>query len=775
LQKITSLGNLQSPLLQERGRSIFNYKRSITIIFSLSSIILFSQPISRPFTSSWQFSKAGDSKWYKAEVPGTVHTDLLANKLIPDPFYRDNEKKVQWIEKEDWIYRTNFDLPADIVAKRFVQLSFDGLDTYADVFLNGILVLSANNMFRQWKTIELKQLLLAKNNVLQIVFHSAARHDDSLAVMSPIQLAGENNRMYSRKAQYQYGWDWGPRLVTCGIWKTIHWEAWSGDDKGMTVLPIFSEEPINNIRLVIDTGSGGRSFYFTKDGKPVYIKGANWIPCESFLPRAKKLKLYEKLISGAKEANINMLRVWGGGIYEDDIFYDLCDKYGIMVWQDFMFAGALYPADEASLKNIEFELRYQVNRLKHHPCIAIWCGNNEIDEAWHNWGWQDQFHYSANDSTKLWNDYQKIFHQLIPAILKDLDPARPYWPSSPSFGWGREQAYKEGDVHYWGVWWGKEPVEKFYDKVGRFNSEYGMQAFPSMNTIRKFSLPADWDTSSSTMRTHQKHPFGYQNIKLYIENKFKSPKGFENLVYVSQLMQADAIKTAIEAHRSKIPYNMGTMFWQWNDCWPVVSWSAVDYYGGKKALFYEVKRKYAEDFLSFYPVQLVEEGMGASMGPDMYATFFSDKDSSFEVVVSYSVNDFNGKVLSREDDRVFWFNNGVPLKIEYPALIKDKFETKYWLITVKRGNVEIARDIFFNLPPKDLKLPKANIKWKLLPGNRLELITDKFAYGVYIELPDGVETDDNFFHLLPKEKKIVTLNRSVTNSQIKIKTLADTY
>jgi beta-mannosidase len=333
------------------------------------------------------------------------------------------------------------------------------------------------------------------------------------------------------------------------------------------------------------------------NGKPTFIKGANWIPSDNFLPRAKKLKRYEQLIKAAKEANINMLRVWGGGVYEDDEFYDLCDKYGIMVWQDFMFAGALYPADPSFLQNIQEEVRYQVRRLRHHPSIVLWCGNNEIEEAWFNWGWQKQHNYSAQDSIKLWIDYKKIFHELIPRILKEEDPDRPYWPSSPSLGWGRDSAYKKGDVHYWGVWWGKEPVEKYNEKVGRFISEYGMQGIPDMKTIKQFSLPQDWDTSSAVMKTHQKHPFGWENIKYYIEQKFRTPKTFEDLVYVSQLMQADAIKTAIEAHRRAKPVTMGTLFWQWNDCWPVTSWSAVDYYGRKKALFYEVKRAFKDTVL----------------------------------------------------------------------------------------------------------------------------------------------------------------------------------
>jgi beta-mannosidase len=493
---------------------------------------------------------------------------------------------------------------------------------------------------------------------------------------------------------------------------------------------------------------------------------------ESFLPRAKKLNLYRKLIRSAKEANINMLRVWGGGVYEDDAFYDLCDEYGIMVWQDFMFAGAMYPGDEHFLKNVEEEVRYQVQRLRRHPSIVLWCGNNEIDEAWHNWGWQKQYGYSAADSAKLWNDYKKIFHQLIPDILKELDPQRPYWPSSPSLGWGREQAYNQGDVHYWGVWWGREPVEKYNEKVGRFNSEYGMQAFPDMKTIRQIARPNELDTSSAAMKAHQKHPFGYPNIKMYIENKFRTPKSFDDLVYVSQLMQADAIKTAIEAHRRNMPNTMGTMFWQWNDCWPVVSWSAVDYYGRKKALFYETKRSYAPNILSIH----------ATDSPELRLTFISEKDESFDALLEAEAFDFSGKKRSSlGTSPAFRVEKGKPVILAHPKVFisQKDLEDCYWVFRIKRKNLVLGETIYFFLPPKELNLPAPGITWKLLNSGQLELSSNKFAYGVFVEVPDGVELADNYFHLLPNVKKIIKFSSSVPpetlKKNIRIKSLADTY
>jgi beta-mannosidase len=730
-------------------------KRIILIIFVFIAFVAQAQQ-SVSLDKGWEFRKVGSDKWYKAEVPGTIHTDLLANKLIPDPFYRDNESKVQWVENEIWEYRTTFDIPHELFDQEHIEIQFDGLDTYADIYLNGTKIIRADNMFRQW-TADIKLIARRAANKLLIVFSPAAilakktREADSIR-------RPDNERVYVRKAQYQFGWDWGPRLVTCGIWKDI---------RLITTPSIEKPSAINNIRLAREKDSVGESFYFTVNGKPVFIKGANWIPPDNFLPRAKKIKRYEQLIREAKEANINMLRVWGGGVYEDDVFYDLCDKYGIMVWQDFMFAGALYPADSSFLNNIEEEVRYQVKRLRNHPCIALWCGNNEIEEAWFNWGWQKQFNYSAGDSLTLWNDYKKIFHELIPGILKELDSQRSYWPSSPSLGWGRDSAYKKGDVHYWGVWWGKEPVEKYNEKVGRFVSEYGMQGMPDMKTIKQFSLPEDWDTSSAVMRTHQKHPFGWENIKYYIEQKFRTPKSFEDLVYVSQLMQADAIKTAIEAHRRNKPTTMGTMFWQWNDCWPVTSWSAIDYYGRKKALYYEVKR-------SFSPINI----SCTIQGDVLVINIGSDENLTRDITVKFDVFSWDNRLFQSTLTRKYRILPDSVTRITTPILDEEMPEDGFARIYIEADGKVLSSQLLFFSAPNKWSLPKPNIRTEITKG-KIVITSDKFAYGVYIDVPDGVELEDNFFHLVPGEKKIVNFTSSIPLDQlrrnIKTKSLADTY
>ena len=539
---------------------------------------------------------------------------------------------------------------------------------------------------------------------------------------------------------------------------------------------------LRHVELVRHRDSLGESFYFSVNGLPVYIKGANWIPADNFLPRVLKNHRYRQLLEAAKEANINMLRVWGGGSYEDDQFYEICDELGIMVWQDFMFAGAMYPGDSSFIQNVSRECTDQINRLRNHPSLVLWCGNNEIEEAWFNWGWQKQFQYSATDSARIWRDYQHLFHRIIPTLIDSLDPTRPYWPSSPSLGWGRDSAYKKGDVHYWGVWWGKEKVEKYREKVGRFVSEYGMQGMPDMKTIREFADTSDLDTASAVMKVHQKHPFGWENIKKYINDRFPAPKNFTDLVYISQLMQADAIKMAIEAHRSAKPVNMGTLFWQWNDCWPVTSWSAIDYYGRKKALYYEVKRSFKNLLIlpsvsgSLLSAKVVCDSTMNYTNPDkiIRARVFDMQGKNLETIIGYAPQDAHDRGIDQlqlEIDTGKAFRRaGVDPRSSYL-----QFEI------VEAGNLSriISSCLFLFVPPKELKLSPPMIKWTLNPNHEIELSTDNFAYGVYIDGPDGMELEENYFHLAPHEKKLVkfrsTLSPDFLKKNIRIKSLADTY
>ncbi|MBK7306183.1 MAG: glycoside hydrolase family 2 protein [Chitinophagaceae bacterium] len=578
------------------------------LIFTLlfNPCIIFAQNITVELNKNWHFKNQKENKWYKANVPGTVHTDLLANKLIPDPYYRDNESKLQWIDKADWEYKTVFNLEEALFNKSMLELTFDGLDTYADVYLNGKLILQTDNMFRGW-AVYVKQFVKRTNNVLLIKFASAQNKVDSIAKSKLPLVLPDNNRVYLRKAQFQFGWDWGPKFVGCGIWKTIKLKGWNG----VRISPTFTIEK-NNIKLIQQKDSIGTSFYFEKNGKPIYAKGANWIPGDVFLPRLKR-EDYRKMLLSAKDANMNMLRVWGGGVYESDDFYDLCDSLGIMVWQDFMFAGGMYPGDEAFMNNVREEVKYQIERLRNHPCIVLWCGNNEVEEAWKNWGWQNQFNLHGADSAKVWNDYKRLFQDSLKKWVDEFDGTSPYVSTSPKNGWGHKESFTEGDSHYWGVWWGLEDWEVFENKTGRFVSEYGMQAMPNWNTIKSFTDSSDRFMQSPVIQSHQKASDGFKKLNHYLTRYFidsakLSRLSLEDYTYLSQCMQYYILKNSIAVHRSKYPANMGTLLWQLNDCWPVTSWSITDYSRQPKAAWYGVREAYRDDVLpvkdSVYPKDL---------------------------------------------------------------------------------------------------------------------------------------------------------------------------
>lgn len=794
-------------------------------------------------TENWTFNKQNEAKKYKATIPGTVHTDLFQNQLIPDPFFGANEKQLQWIENENWEYETHFTLSESELKNQNIDLEFEGLDTYATVFLNGKVVLEADNMFRKW-IISAKSYLKIGSNHLKVVFHSTVQKGKEEATKLSYTLP-EKERVFVRKAQYQFGWDWGPRFVTAGIWKNIKLKFWNSakienikysqielNDKkaileftteiyaskvktiqlkinqksetfnlkkgknkiqmqyeitnpklwwcnglGDANLYPFTVEinqkkqfldskklniGLRTIELIQEKDQAGKSFYFKLNGKSVFMKGANVVPPDSFLPRVSDTT-YFSLVENAKKANMNMLRVWGGGVYFDDAFYEACDAKGILVWQDFMFACSMYPGDEEFVENVKQEVIDNVNRLQNHPSIAIWCGNNENDEGWHNWGWQKQFNYSKADSTQIWNDYKKVFHEMIPNTLDSLLPKEKniYWSSSPSIGWGRKESLLQGDSHYWGVWWGKEPFEIYEKKVGRFMSEYGFQGMPNMETLRKVMNKEDLNFNSEAFKNHQKHPTGYETINEYMERDYVVPKDFEDYAYVSQLLQARGMKIAIEAHRRAKPYCMGTLFWQLNDCWPVTSWSSLDYYGNWKAFHYQAKRSFENLLFS------IEEEK------DSYRIYIVNDDLnqySGELVID--LIDFNGTKLWNE--KIIFIASENSSKVHFEISKKDflAFNLKQAVLSVSFPSLEkiYSRHYFFK--PKDLQLAKPNIQIKVLDKLTIEISSDVLAKDVFLSSENQVFFEDNYFDLLPNEKRIIKLSKAA--KEIKVKSLFDT-
>ena len=410
---------------------------------------------------------------------------------------------------------------------------------------------------------------------------------------------------------------------------------------------------IKTVQLVQELDEVGSSFYFKVNGEPFYAKGANYVPeemIETWIDHNNTLKLLHL----AKDAHFNMLRVWGGGIYPSDDFFNICDSLGILVWEDFMYAGTMYPYDEAFLDNAKMEALDQVKRLASHPSLALWCGGNEISEGYYNWGWQQSLGWSAEDDQAIKAGYDRLFEQILPMVVDLYDGTRPYWPSSPSKGWGRPESLTQGDVHYWGVWWGEQPYEAYREKVGRFNSEYGYQSYPDINTLKaaagdnaEFKALCDYEgddlysmiKKNAFLAAHQKHVRGTRQINDFIERYFPKAHTFEEYVNLSQRSQAYGMEIAIEAHRTAKPYNMGTLFWQLNDAWPVTSWSAIDYNGNPKVFYDQLKTLYAPVLLSFDR-------------NDNQVFVTSDMLRGIDGMLLVSVKDFDGQTLFEQTVKV---------------------------------------------------------------------------------------------------------------------------
>lgn len=560
----------------------------------------------------WQFLYNGD--WHYATVPGCIHTDLMNHNIIPDPFYGNNETLVQWVDDSVWVYRSSLYVPNN--AKDSFELVFDGLQTYANVYLNDSLVLSANNMFRKFK-VTLHADKLDDTNVVRVVFHPT-RHFDSLA-HKRLGFDIPDKRAFSRTAPYQQGWDWGPVLNSCGIWQDVYIQECGADSQQEVQILKGTWFDEHEITFKAEPDSIGLAYTFYDNGKPIMIKGANWIPSHSFPILTPQLKAkYRHLLESAKAANFNMIRLWGGGIYEHDYFYDLCDSLGIMVWQDFNFSCALYPSSHDFIENVKEEASYQVQRIAKHPCVVIWCGNNEVKNGWEDWGWQSQYAWNQEQIDFLSHSIDTLFSSngVLANAVSLYDPLnRPYVSSSPLYGWGHPECCTHGDSHYWGVWWGELPFEMYAEKTGRFMSEYGFQSYPDWSTICRFCPEDERFIGSPSMNTHQKHSRGVAIIDKAMMQYYgfdSKTVSLEDYCYLSQLLQAWGTGYGVWSHLKASPHCMGTLYWQLNDCWPVASWSSIDYYGNWKALHYRVKElfdpnvdiSYWDNYYSTYPKHL---------------------------------------------------------------------------------------------------------------------------------------------------------------------------
>jgi len=785
--------------------------------------------------------------WIPAVVPGTVHQDLIAAGLLPDPFDGLNERAAQWVGEVDWLYRCDFEVPPGEAAGETAVLCFDGLDTFATVWLNGAEVLSGDNMFVP-RRVEVTRLLRSGCNQLVLLFESALRRGRAReAEGGALPLwNGDSSRLYVRKAQYHYGWDWGPALLTAGPWRAVRLEYFSAriadlhcpvgvaadlqsatlpvsvdielggdvardaaetarrldelsvrlelfDPDGAVVaaatLPasggrVTTELAVHAPRLWWPNGHGDRPFYrlvaelqhtgtilerqevrlgmrrlrlvqaplehepgttfmFEINNVPIFCGGANWIPADSFTPRIAPER-YRALCVQAAAANMVMLRVWGGGIYEHEAFYEACDELGLLVWQDFMFACGIYPAPGWFRDSVRAEAEAQVRRLRHHPSLVLWCGNNEDYQIAGATG-----RYDANLTPEENADRfpaRLIYERLLPDVCATLDPTRPYWPGSPYGGHdGSDQTV--GDRHTWDIWHGRvAPYQEYAAYHGRFVSEFGMQAFPDRATIEAFAPPADRYPQSRTLDHHNKATDGPRRLAVYLNDNVRVPADLDGYIYATQLVQAEALTSAIRAWRRRWGgpgryQTAGALVWQLNDCWPVISWAMIDYYLRAKPAVYAVRRALAP----------LAPGLArTSDGVDLWAV--NGTASAVAVEIELRTWTLGGDMVALEKLSAslppvgttelgqFGFDPGASLIFDARLLLD--------------GQV-VARASLWPEPLKYLTLPDPVILLDLVSSEELRIRAARPAKGVVLAAGDGVAWSDNYLDLMPGDEQVI--------------------
>ncbi len=823
-------------------------------LFSLGKAATIPIPRRLSLNGDWQVSQIDREDWVPAKVPGCVHTDLLAAGKIPDPFYRENEKAVQWVGQSDWVYRRTFDVPREVLKNDRVLLRCEGLDTLAAVKINGKEVGRADNMFRLWE-FDVKPVLRAGENAIEISFESPfayikQRESDS----APAKWV--KGRAWVRKEPCSFGWDWGPNLPGCGVWKNISLENFnqgriadvlilqnrlgkkvtldveveaeivlktaqpfqaavsvfdvSDHDKmiaaatipisngngrgkleikhpklwwpaGMGKQPLYkiTVELLDPDRKLIDFTSkriglrelkiilpeNGNPLQFEINGVPFFAKGANWIPCDSFANRVTP-DILVRYISDAAAVNMNMLRCWGGGYYEDDALFDACDELGICVWLDFKFACAAYPAfDGQFMENVRFEARDNLRRLRHHPCIAVWCGNNEISLLNEAAEWRD--------NTMSRADYDKMFKGLLAQQVQTLAPQANYVSGSPDCG----------DTHYWDVWHGAKTFDAYRTLTG-FMSEFGYQSFPELKTIRAFTNEEDRaSVVTPVMKWHQRSGLGNlegnQEMLDMIHRYFKPPKDFETTLWLSQILQGYGIKIGAEYWRQTMPKSMGCVYWQYNDIWPGMSWSSVDYFGRWKALHYMARKFYAPILVS--GLENVEEGT-----VDIFVT--SDLLKTRRGTLTWNVTDLEGRSLAQASSN-----------LEIPARKSLKVKTLNlqeqiqkvgangfltWLI-LDVDERTVSDNLVLLALPKELKLLDPKLSTSVDEsgsGFLVKIESEKPALWAWLEL-EGADAkfSDNFVHVTPDSPRTILvqpgrrLNKDDFTKALRVRSLFDTY
>jgi len=826
-----------------------------------------------PLAAEWAFrllpgdargaAHPGLQQWRPAQVPGAVHTDLLAQGQIPDPYVGAPEAGLQWIGLADWEYRARFDVDAATLARAHAELAFEGLDTFAAVTLNGQPLLKADNSHRTWRA-RVDGKLRPAGNELRIVLRSPIRTLLPDVQAMPHKIAGNYPSPYGdepkdamvgnfvRKPGYHFGWDWGPRYVTAGIWRPVQLESWDGqrltelavqtraldatradleiaveiesaavgsaavqievlDPDGARVaridrkallkagdnriaIPVALQQPRRwwpvgqgeqarytvRATLAPDTSgathieqrtglrtvelrrevdrNGGQGFAFVINGVPIFAKGANVIPFDMFPARVDAARIRREL-TAARDANMNMLRNWGGGYYEDDVFFDIADELGLLVWQDFMFGGGMQPGyDPAFRANVVAEARDNVRRLRHHPSVVLWCGNNEEETAWKDWGHgRDLTAADPAFAAKVWQGYVDLFGNDLRQVVAEEGLGVPYWSSSPSNDLDEKaNDSTRGDKHYWQVWGNPAlPVTAYLHETPRFMSEYGLQAWPVLRTLDGIIPDAEQHVDSPTVRAHQKFMAGEGNQRLlkYIEEEYGTPRDFPAFVYLSQVMQADGIQLAALHHRASRPYTMGSLYWQLNDVWPGASWSSIDYAGRWKALHFHARRFFADQAVA----ALRDEGVTR-------VSLLNDRQQGLQATWRLRVLDLDGTRRSEQRHAVAL----PPLsalevgRFADADLLKGADPTRtVAVVELFDGATLLSQQVVYFVPAKALALSPARLDAELRAdgdGYVLTLRSSTLVRALWVAF-DGVDAtlDDNALDLVPGETVTIRL------------------
>ena len=817
---------------------------------------------------SWRFRDCSGSDWLPATVPGCVHTDLQRTGRIPDPFWGTNEAGLQWIDEREWEYETSFEADGSLLGEERVDLVADGLDTLATVRVNGRLVTRTENMFIGFRW-DIRALLKPGPNTLSVRFASATEYIRT-------HRTGHRPREINdpvggctaiRKEQCQFGWDWGPRFVTAGIWRDIRLEAWSTNrlvdvvvtqdhrKNGSVILGLTpqlakrdpratcawrlrlgaraidsgtgteiivreprlwwpsgqGEQPLYTLEVLVQSASGqeigtwsrriglrtvtleqnpdkwGTSFQFAVNQRPIFAKGANWIPAHCFvagLPRSA----YARDLEAAVAANMNMVRVWGGGIYESEDFYDLCDELGLLVWQDFMFACTLYPGDPEFIETSRQEAEYQVKRLRHRACLALWCGNNEV--------WGINAHELIDPKKKgLREDYERLFHKALPAVVKAHGGPTPYWPSSPWRGdpdTSHPAGEARGDTHYWDVWHGRNPVKDYEKWSFRFASEFGMQSYNSVQTQATFCPPTDPNIFGNVMEDHQKNRGGNQVILDYVSRRYRFPKTQESLIYLSQLNQVHCVETGVGHYRRNMPRCMGALYWQLNDCWPVASWSSIEFTGRWRALHHAARRFFAPALVSVHiPGDEVFGTNNYRKSTVRKAHIHTAYDGARPVsgVVRWDLFHLDGFVVLSGKKRVRLkpMQSVLQRTLDLAGPIaRHGREQLYLRVALDVGRRRVSESTALLTLPRFMPMPKARTKVSVrMKSPRLAAVS--FTSPVFQHqfefdfVGQSFTSSDNFFDLYPDEKKEVLVDFAARTTSdmlrkaIRLRSLADTY